>query len=229
MKKIFKFRREISYVRAVEIEAETLEEAQQRLENEENDLDWYDDEGGEYLVINETWEVGLNEDGDYATSQDEVDTWEESSDDIVIIDNEDGDDPFFDVSDNDFKNLVGKCFANYDNTIVLKVTGLRDDYDSPYYEDDYHISNFLYEQFEKDFMGEWCEEDYNWLQDTAKDKPEYKRWCLSKYTNMNIASEDMYHLAIDGNLYVWVDCDEYSRFHEISQEEFEKIKQSVNS
>ena len=150
-------------------------------------------------------------------------------DDIVFIDNEDGNNPFFDVSDDDFKNLVGKCFANHDKTIVLKVTGLRDDYDSPYYEDDYHISNFLYEQFEQDFLGDWCEEDYNWLQDTAEHDPEYKRWCLSKYTNMNIGSEGMYHLAVDGNLYSWVDCDEYYRFHEISQEEFEEIKQSIKS
>ena len=77
MKKIFRFSREISYVRSVEIEAESLEDAQQRLENEEDDLDWYDGDGGEHMVINETWEVGLNEDGDYATSKEEVDIWEE--------------------------------------------------------------------------------------------------------------------------------------------------------
>ena len=142
---------------------------------------------------------------------------------------EDGDNPFFNVSDDDYKNLVGKCFTNYDNTVVLKVTGLRDDYDSPYYETDHHISEFLYEQFEKDFMDDWCEEDYIWLQDAATHDPKYKRWCLSEYTNMNIGSENMYHLAVDGNLYTWADCDEYYRFHEISQEEFEEIKQKVKS
>ena len=107
-----------------------------------------------------------------------------------------------------------------------------DDYDSPYYESDHHVNNFLYEKYEKHNDETWHQQDYIWLQETAKSKKypdtEYLRWCLSNQTDMNINSEDMFMLGKDGNFYVDTSCGgDYEIYRPISEATFEIIKEEA--
>lgn len=137
---------------------------------------------------------------------------------------------FFDVSDEDFENLVGKCFMNEQKTVAIKVVGLRDDKDNPYYESSHYIEEFLYEEYEQYGNDRWHTPDYIWLQETAKGghEPEYLRWCLTSQTDMNTFSENRYMLGKDGNLYVDMTCgDDYMIFRPISNTLFERIRQEA--
>ena len=136
---------------------------------------------------------------------------------------------FFNVTDEDYKKIVGTCFINGRKNVALKVVGLRDDYDHPYYKSDGHMHEFLYEQYEK-YDDTWHNKDYIWLQETAKgayaeQNKEYLKWCIDSQTEMNIGSEEMYHLGKDGNLYVDITCGgDYIVFTPMSAATFEVIK-----
>ena len=149
----------------------------------------------------------------------------EESDDTVRLE-----DDFFDCDINDYKAIIGKCFR-HDN-IVLKVVGIRDDFDNKYYEAGHYETEFLYEQYEC-YSNEWHIQDYIWLQESVygkyasvSDKKEYLRFCITPNTEMNIGREGMYMLGKDGLLYVDEDCSGecYTRYEEIPNEAFEKIR-----
>jgi hypothetical protein len=56
----------------------------------------------------------------------------------------------------------------------------------------------------------------------------YLKFCITPYTEMNIGSENMYHLGKDGNLYIDVDCSgEYMKIENIENETFEKIRKEA--
>lgn len=146
--------------------------------------------------------------------------------------NDTGED-FFNCSLEDYKKIVGKCFRHGD--VVLKVVGIRDDFDNPYYESCHYEANFLYEQFEY-YLDEWGIPDYIWLQErvrgeyiTEEDKIEYSKFCITPFTEMNISREGMYQLGKDGKLYVDDDCSGecYTCFEEMDPEEFERIRMEV--
>ena len=101
---------------------------------------------------------------------------------------------FFNVSRSDYENLKGKYFINDDEDRVIRVL------DIPVDKDDYE---FLYEIFYKHGKRNWENDDYIWLQNAGE---EYKKYCLTPYTEMNIAAEEMYHLGKDGRLYQDPDC-----------------------
>ena len=139
---------------------------------------------------------------------------------------------FFDANEEDYKRLIGKCFINDKKTVAMKVVGIMDDYDSPYYESDHHVNNFLYEKYEKHNDETWHQQDYIWLQETAKSEKypdnEYLRWCLSNQTDMNINSEDMFMLGKDGNFYVDTSCGgDYEIYRPMSEATFEIIKEEA--
>lgn len=115
----------------------------------------------------------------------------------------------------DYEGLVGKCFM-CDNRWAIKVVGL----------DPNNIYEFLYERYDY-YNGSWNVQDYIWLQDTAERDPKYKKYCLTPQTEKNIASENMFHLGSDGNLYEPIDCDAYYIYIPIDNERFEEIKRQA--
>ena len=157
----------------------------------------------------------------------ESDFNEEESDDSIKLD-----DDFFDCNIDDYKAIVGKCFRHKD--IVLKVLGIRDDFDNKYYKVDQLEKEFLYEQYEF-YNNKWHIPDYIWLQDmvydknaTKEDKEEYLRFCFTPNTEMNIGREEMYLLGKDGLLYADYHCSgEYTQYKEIPNETFEQIRQEA--
>ena len=140
-------------------------------------------------------------------------------------------DKFFEATEEDYKRLIGKCFVNDDKSIVIKVVGIRDDYDSKYYKSDHHVDNFLYEEYHRWNDGSWHQKNYIWLQETAKGKfaeEEYLKWCLTNQTEMNIGREEMYMLGKDGNFYVDVSCGgDYEIFRPMSEATFELIREEA--
>lgn len=157
----------------------------------------------------------------------ESDFNEEESDDTIKLDED-----FFDCNIDDYKSIVGKCFRHKD--IVLKVLGIRDDFDNKYYKVDQLEKEFLYEQYEF-YNNKWHIPDYIWLQDmvydknaTKEDKEEYLRFCFTPNTEMNIGREGMYLLGKDGLLYTDDYCSgEYTQYEEIPNETFEQIRQEA--
>lgn len=143
------------------------------------------------------------------------------------------DENFFNCSLEDYKNIVGKCFRH--GNIVLKVVGIRDDFDNPYYESCHYEINFLYEEF-RNLRDGWNIKDYIWLQDRVdsmyideEDRQKYLKFCITPFTEMNISREGMYQLGKDGKLYVGDDCSGecYTCFEEMNPEEFERIRMEV--
>lgn len=138
---------------------------------------------------------------------------------------------FFNVPDEDFEKLVGKCFMNKEKTVVVKVVGLRDDKDNPYYERSHYIEEFLFEKYEQYGDNKWHVPDYIWLQETARGrfaKEEYIRWCFTPQTDINCSSEEMFHLGRDGNLYVDTTCgDDFMVFKPMSEATFELIRREA--
>ncbi len=143
-------------------------------------------------------------------------------------------DKYFEATEEDYKSKIGECFINDDKTIVMKVVGISDDYDNKYYESDHHVDNFLYEKYEKYNDGSWHQQDYIWLQETAKgkhvyaDNKDYLRWCLTNQTDMNINSENMFMLGKDGNFYIDTSCGgDYEVYRPFSKATFELIREEA--
>ena len=137
-------------------------------------------------------------------------------------------DHFFDTTEEDLKQMIGQCFMAKDGKTAVKIVGMRDDRDSKYWDQQW--DEFLFEKYEKDFEGDWVCQDYIWLQEQAKDDDEdaekYKRWCLTDQTDMNIASESMFHIGKDHHLYVDYTCaSDYEDFAPMKNpEQFERIR-----
>lgn len=104
---------------------------------------------------------------------------------------------FFNVTREDYEKIVGKCFIG--SGIIIKVLDLPED------REDYE---FLYEAFYNQspskYHDSWQSNDYIWLQNTGD--PNYSKYLLTEYTEMNIAQEGMFQLGKDGNLYTDDDC-----------------------
>jgi hypothetical protein len=159
----------------------------------------------------------------YKSDFDVVD--DEETDDTVRLE-----DDFFNCDINDYKAIIGKCFR-HDN-VVLKVLGIRDDFDNKYYEKGHYETEFLYEQYEC-YNDKWHIQEYIWLQESVyceyaseSYQKEYLRFCLTPNTEMNIGREGMYMLGKDGLLYTDDDGsgENYNRYEEIPNELFEKIR-----
>lgn len=128
---------------------------------------------------------------------------------------------YFDVSEDDIKKLVGTCFMNEDKTSVVEIVGMTDKKDE-----------FLFEKYEK-WGGDdsWHCQDYNWLQDSVYGKyPDeaLKKYCLTDQTDINIASENMFMVGKDGNLYVDRTCgNDYIIYKPIKTTTFKLIKEEA--
>ena len=116
---------------------------------------------------------------------------------------------FFGVPRSDYENLKGKYFINEDEDTIIRILDLPKD------KDDFE---FLYEIFYKHGKRDWENDDYIWLQNAGE---EYEKYCLTPYTEMNIAREGMYQLGKDGKLYADPSCDESFDvvFEEITDQE----------
>ena len=139
----------------------------------------------------------------------------DSDNNIVVVN--DAEEFFVDNTYDDYKVLKGKCFI-IKGCMAIKVLDVpNDEYDNI---DSYE---FIYEKFDLVNDSDWEPEYYNWLQEQTEGK--YKKCKITQYSNMNIASENMFHLGKNGKLYTTVDCgDEYYEFAEITKEQFEEIR-----
>ncbi len=139
-----------------------------------------------------------------------------TNNDTVVVVSEDDFDNFFTDDYIDYKKIVGKCFINERIGVAVKILEIPNDVYlniEPY--------EFIYERCDKWIDG-WNFEDYNWLQEHTN---AYEKYKITPYANMNIASENMFHLGKNGKLYTNISCgDEYYEFTEITADEFEKIR-----
>lgn len=128
---------------------------------------------------------------------------------------------YFDVSEDDIKKLVGTCFMNEDKTSVVEIVGMTDKKDE-----------FLFEKYEKWGSDDsWHCQDYNWLQNSVYGEypnETLKKYCLTDQTDMNIASEDMFMVGKDGNLYIDRTCgNDYIIYKPIKTTTFKLIKEEA--
>ncbi len=137
-------------------------------------------------------------------------------------------DRFFDTTEEDLKQMIGQCFMSKDGNTAVKIVGMRDDRDNKYWDQCWY--EFLFEKYKKDYEGDWVCQDYIWLQEQANDDDEdaekYKRWCFTDQTDMNIASESMFHIGNDHHLYVDHTCaSDYEEYVPMDNpEQFERIR-----
>ena len=167
-------------------------------------------------MLSEDWAIMLSEDCPTVVEEENVNYVERT---IVQVDEDEVDDFFVSLnSRKEYQDIVGKCFINNRIGIAVKVLlAPGDDLDS--YE-------FIYERFDNWDGGGWEVGYYIWLQ--KQNEPKYEKYKITPYANMNIASEDMFHLGKNGKLYTTVDCgDEWYEYHEISNEEFEKFREEA--
>lgn len=145
----------------------------------------------------------------------DVETTPTNNDTIVVVSEDDFDD-FFANDYEDYKKIMGKCFINERMGIAVKILEIPNDKYlniEPY--------EFIYERCDKWIDG-WNFEDYNWLQERTD---AYEKYKITPYANMNIASEEMFHVGKNGKIYTTVSCgDDYYEFTEITADEFEKIR-----
>lgn len=129
---------------------------------------------------------------------------------------------FLNTTEEDYKKIKGKCFIHehYKSTVIRIEELILSVPDAP--------GEFLYEQYDQHDDNTWNCRDYNWLQNIAACDPEYKKYCLTDQTEMNIGSEDMFHLGKDGYLYTTVECgDEWYRWVPIDLNDFEEIRKEA--
>lgn len=137
---------------------------------------------------------------------------------------------FFDVSNEDLENAVGKVFINKEQNIIFKVVGYNSN--SP--------GEFYYEQYSRTSTG-WEPKDSIWLDEESVNflRPYYigqgeletlEAWGEDPAVDMNICQEEMYMLGIDGNMYVDTSCGgDYDVYYQMTDNgaTFELIKQSA--
>jgi len=121
------------------------------------------------------------------------------------------DDEFFDTKKTDYDKLIGRCFELIGGGEVIKVLAIpKNDK-----ETDTRYVEFIFERYEQYLTGNWHIQDYNWLQETVYGEYginnqkiskfwhdytyKYKQYAdISPQADMNVCSENMYHLGKDG-------------------------------
>lgn len=130
-------------------------------------------------------------------------------------------DKFFGVTYEDVKKLVGKVFMSEDGKTLVKVLGVRDDTDNKYWNSDRLWEEFIYEELSYSKDGGWWFDDWSYLQE----KDDVAKFRITPYADMNFASESMYHIGKDGNLYVNYGCDRnYDKFVEVDPARFDIVR-----
>lgn len=146
----------------------------------------------------------------------------------IHVDLEDHD-KFFSVTYEDVKKLVGKVFMSENGATLVKVLGVRDDTDNKYWDSCKLWEEFIYEELSYSKDGSWWFDDWSYLQEYD----DVAKFRITPYADMNIASESMYHIGKDGNLYVDYCCDRnYEKFVEVDPTRFdiaraEAVKEDV--
>ena len=182
-----------------------------------------------WLLKNNVWEKKIwkpfvQENYQIVEKEFEIVFKEDDNNTSIITINEDDVDEFFTDEEKDYINILEKAFINEEIGVAVKVIGyplkITSQNDKAY--------EFIYERFEYMIDG-WEVEDYIWLQEQNNDK--YKNMKITPYANLNIASENMFHLGKNGKLYTTVDCgDEWYEYHQITEEQFQKIRtEAVNN
>lgn len=126
---------------------------------------------------------------------------------------------FNEVTAEEYKKIEGKCFISPNKTDIIKIYQVDEKSEYP--------EKFLYERFE---IGgcEWYPYHTNWLQGHAEWDNEYKKYCLTPYTDQNIHSENMFMLGKDGKLYVDMTCGgDYMVYKPCSEKTFQKVREEA--
>ena len=113
-----------------------------------------------------------------------------------IVSVNDETDDFFKVDKNDYAKLVGKSFINNKLGVAVKVLGIPKGNESRHWTP----NEFQYEAFYQYRDKTWHQSDYIWLQHCAYGefaKEEYRQWCITPQTDINIASENAFLLGKD--------------------------------
>ena len=143
-------------------------------------------------------------------------------------------DEFFDTKKTDYDKLVGRCFEQIGGGEVIKVLAIPKNNK----ETNTRYIEFIFERYNQYLNGKWYEQDYNWLQEDVYGKYGVNSKFVDEYTlnrkqyadispqaDMNVCSENMYHLGKDGHIYINVACgDTWLKYKEISNKKFERIK-----
>jgi hypothetical protein len=126
---------------------------------------------------------------------------------------------FFDAPEETVQQLVGRCFKSpFGGNYMIKILGLRSDRDNKYWNDCKLWQEFIYEKVEK-YRDGWCFPDYSLLQESE----ELKAMRITPFAEINYASEEMFNIGKDGNLYVDYWCNrDYSKLIEVDPKTFNK-------
>lgn len=126
---------------------------------------------------------------------------------------------FFDPPKETVEKLVGKCFKSpFGGTYMIKILGLRSDRDNKYWNESKLWQQFIYEKVEKHGYV-WRFPDYILLQK----RDEWKEMRITPFAELNYASEDMFNVGKDGNLYVDYCCSgDYTKLQEVDLKTFNK-------
>lgn len=126
---------------------------------------------------------------------------------------------FFNVPEETVQKLVGRCFKSpFGGTYIIKILGLRTDRDSEYWNADKLWREFIYEKVEK-HGNAWRFPDYSMLQEDD----DLNAMRITPFAEINYASEEMFLVGKDGNLYVDYGCsDDFSKLKEVDLKTFNK-------
>ena len=126
---------------------------------------------------------------------------------------------FFDAPEETVQQLVGKCFKSpFGGNYMIKILGLRSDRDNKYWKDCKLWREFIYEKVEKYGDG-WSFPDYSHLQESE----DLKAMRVTPFSEINYASEEMFNIGKDGNLYVDYWCNrDYVKLPEVDLKTFNK-------
>ena len=126
---------------------------------------------------------------------------------------------FFDASEETVQQLVGRCFKSpFGGNYIIKILGLRSDRDNKYWNESKLWHEFIYEKVEKCSDG-WRFPDYSHLQESE----ELKAMRITPFAEINYASEEMFNIGKDGNLYVDYWCNrDYAKLQEVDLRTFNK-------
>ena len=127
---------------------------------------------------------------------------------------------FFDPPEETVQKLVGRCFKSpFGGTYIIKILGLRSDRDNKYWNKSKLWQQFIYEKIEKKFGEGWRFPDYILLQK----RDDWKDMRITPFAELNYASEEMFNVGKDGNLYVDYCCNgDYSKLQEVDVKTFNK-------
>lgn len=126
---------------------------------------------------------------------------------------------FFDAPQETVEQLIGRCFKSpFGGTYMIKILGLRSDRDNKHWNESKFWQQFIYEKVEKIGSG-WEFPDYSLLQK----RDEWKEMRITPFAELNYASEEMFNIGKDGNLYVDYCCNgDYTKLQEVDIKTFNK-------